>query len=206
MTVETKASGAFNVEIKALDPDDPAGQILATLTRPTTDRDDEVVDPGAFLPLPDHITIDADHGMSTFTTVASGKPFYDGDLLNFRGTFSTIPRAQEVRTLVTEGHVRTMSVAFRNAVREVDEKDGLVHIRKAELLNAAIVPIPSNREAVILSAKNLAACPKCAAAEESARTEDEGKAAAPAPAINVPANSAKAHTIVTMAMAEAALI
>src|SRR5687768_18109927 len=31
---------------------------------------------------------------------------------------SSIPRAQEVRTLVKEGHIRTTSVAFMNAVRE----------------------------------------------------------------------------------------
>ena len=185
--MDTKAFGAVTVALKALDPEDPAGQFEAVLSAPTMDRDGEVIDAKAFEPLPDHITIDVDHGMSTSTTVGSGTPFYDQDLLKFRGTFSTLPRAQEVRTLVTEGHVRKMSVAFMNAVRSTDE-NGATHITSAELLNAAIVPIPSNREASILSAKsaetgamNMAACPKCAAETLSTDTQD-GKAAASAPA------------------------
>ena len=204
--IETRQFGAVSVDLKALDPEDPAGQFEAILSAPTLDRDGEIIDGKAFDPLPDHITIDVDHGMSTSATVGSGKPFYDGDILKFRGTFSTVPRAQEVRTLVTEGHIRKMSVAFRAAVREVDPEDDRVHIRRAELLNAAIVPIPSNREASILSAKNLAVCPTCGQATKTAEADDEGKAAAPAPAINVPAVVAKAHAIATAALAEAALI
>ena len=183
MTPETKY-GAVNVTLKALDPDDPAGQFEAILSAPTLDRDGEIIDAKAFEPLPDHITIDVDHGMSTATTVGSGTPFYDGDLLKFRGTFSTLPRAQEVRTLVAEGHIRKMSVAFMNANREVSADDERVHIRSAELLNAAIVPIPSNRDASILSAKsaetaamNMAACPKCAADESASEMADLTKAA-----------------------------
>lgn len=154
---ETKAFGIVDVDIKATDPDDPAGSFEAILSAPTVDRDGEVIDPKAFEPLPDHITIDIDHGMSVATTVGSGVPYYEGDLLKFRGSFSTIARAQEVRTLVTEGHIRKMSVAFMNAKREDDPDDERPHIRRAELLNAAIVPIPSNREASILAAKAHAA-------------------------------------------------
>jgi len=55
------------------------------------------------------------------------------------------------------------------AVRE--EKDGVPHVVKAELLNGAFVPIPSNRESEVLSAKSYEAkastepvtlCAKCA--------------------------------------------
>lgn len=140
-------------EVKAVeDADgDPNGEFDVILSAPTLDRDGEVIDAKVFEPLPDHITFDIDHGMSTATTVGSGKPFYDGDVLRVRGTYSSIPRAQEVRTLVREGHIRTTSVAFMGAVRE--EKDGVPHIVKAELLNGAFVPIPSNRESVVLTAK-----------------------------------------------------
>ena len=153
-----------------------------------------VIDGRAFDPLPDHITIDIDHGMSVGTTVGSGTPYYEGDILKFRGTFSSIPRAQEVRTLVTEGHIRKMSVAFMNAARETDPDDERTHIRRAELLNAAIVPIPSNREASILAAKALAAEAHQRALEdapaEDAKTStdpDPEPAAAPAAAEDVPA-------------------
>lgn len=158
-------------EVKAVeDADgDPNGEFDVILSAPTLDRDGEVIDAKVFEPLPDHITFDIDHGMSTATTVGSGTPYYDGDVLRVKGTYSSIPRAQEVRTLVREGHIRTTSVAFMGAVRE--EKDGVPHIVKAELLNGAFVPIPSNRESVVLSAKSHAEqvntepaplCAKCA--------------------------------------------
>lgn len=150
-------------EVKAVeDADgDPNGEFDVILSAPTLDRDGEVIDAKVFEPLPAHITFDIDHGMSTATTVGSGVPFYDGDVLRVKGTYSSIPRAQEVRTLVREGHIRTTSVAFMGAVRE--EKDGVPHIVRAELLNGAFVPIPSNREAVILSAKSYDAALKAGA-------------------------------------------
>lgn len=142
-------------EVKAVEDTqgDPNGEFDVILSAPTTDRDGEVIDARCFDPLPDHITFDIDHGMSTATTVGSGTPRYEDDgTLRVRGTYSSIPRAQEVRTLVREGHIRTTSVAFMSAERE--QKDGVTHVTKAELLNGAFVPIPSNRESVVLSAKN----------------------------------------------------
>jgi len=143
-------------EVKAVeDSKNPNGEFDVVLSAPTLDRDGEIIDAKVFEPLPDHITFDIDHGMSTATTVGSGAPFYDDEgRLRVKGTYSSIPRAQEVRTLVSEGHIRTTSVAFMGAVRE--EKDGKPHVVKAELLNGAFVPIPSNRESVVLSAKSYA--------------------------------------------------
>lgn len=156
-------------EVKAVEnSENPNGEFDVILSAPTLDRDGEVLDAKIFEPLPDHITFDIDHGMSTATTVGSGTPFYDGDVLRVKGVFSSIPRAQEVRTLVREGHIRTTSVAFMGAVRE--EKDGVQHITKAELLNGAFVAIPSNRDALVLSAKSydekVAAAPLCAKCAE----------------------------------------
>jgi hypothetical protein len=141
-------------EVKSLDGEDPNGSFEVILSAPTLDRDGEIIDAKAFEPLPTHIPFDIDHGMSTATTVGSGTPRYEGDVLVVKGTFSSIPRAQEVRTLVTEGHIRTTSVAFMDAQRET--KDGVDHVTKAELLNGAFVPIPSNRDAGVLSAKRYA--------------------------------------------------
>lgn len=158
-------------EVKAVeDADgDPNGEFDVILSAPTLDRDGEVIDAKVFEPLPDHITFDIDHGMSTATTVGSGTPYYDGDVLRVKGTYSSIPRAQEVRTLVREGHIRTTSVAFMGAVRE--EKDGVPHVVKAELLNGAFVPIPSNRESVVLSAKSYAEALKAGARNSSKDAE-----------------------------------
>lgn len=142
-------------EVKSTDGEDPNGSFEAILSAPTLDRDGEVIDARAFEPLPDRIPIDIDHGMTVATTVGSGRPYYDGDVLKIAGTFSSIPRAQELRTLVTEGHVARMSVTFMDAERST--KDGVPHVTRAELLNAAFVPIPSNREAAVLVAKAFAA-------------------------------------------------
>ena len=136
--------------VKMLD-DDGRGTFEVVLSAPTLDRDGEVIDSGAFEPLPGHITFDIDHGLSVATTVASGVPSYEDGLLIVRGEFSSIPRAQEVRTLVREGHIRSTSVAFMDSKKEV--KDGIPHIVKAEILNGAFVPVPSNREAVVIAAK-----------------------------------------------------
>lgn len=141
-------------EVKSLDGDDPNGSFEAILSAPTLDRDGEVIDARAFEPLPDRIPIDIDHGMTVATTVGSGVPFYDGDVLKIRGSFSSIPRAQELRTLVKEQHIGRMSVTFMSAERST--KDGVPHVEKGELLNAAFVPIPSNREAAVLVAKAFA--------------------------------------------------
>jgi HK97 family phage prohead protease len=154
--IETKGVQVLTADIKAQKADD--GSYDITLSVPTQDRDGEVVDAGALKWLASgRMPIDVDHGMTVLTTVGSGIPVYDGDLLKLEDfRFASTPFAQDVKTLVDEGHVSKMSVAFLTAKREKDEKDGLVHVREAELLNAAIVAIPSNREADILVGKALA--------------------------------------------------
>jgi hypothetical protein len=146
----------LSAEVKAVDDDtSPNGAFEVILSAPTLDRDGEVIDAKAFDPLPDHITFDIDHGMSVSTTVGSGVPTYDGDLLKVNGKWASVPLAQTVRALVDEGHIRTTSVAFMGAKREV--KDGVPHIVKGELLNGAFVAIASNRQALVLASKSFTA-------------------------------------------------
>jgi prohead serine protease len=138
-------------------PDDDSADVFpgtfhVILSTPELDRDGEAIESKAFDPLPDHITFDVDHGMTTETTVGSGTPTYEDDgLLHVRGTWSSLQRAQDVRTLVREKHIRTTSVAYMFA--QYEQKDGVPTVTKAELLNGAFVAIPSNRGAVVLSAK-----------------------------------------------------
>ena len=146
-------SKAFTVDIMADGDGLKAGEFVAIMSAPTLDRDLEVIDAGAFAPLPEKITVDIDHAMSVRSVVASGTPFYDGDLLKIKGRFASTPLGQEVRTLVREGHLDRMSVTFRAAQRDVAE-DGVTHIKSAELLNVAFVVIPSNRDAAVLAAKS----------------------------------------------------
>lgn len=152
MDVETKEA-----TVTATGPADAfPGSFHVILSSPTRDRDGDTLLPGEWKqPLPEHITFDVDHGMSVASTVGSGRPSIDpatGNLL-VEGTWSSLPRAQEVRTLVREGHVRTTSVAF---ISERSEKGGARSVVR-EVLNGAFVSIPSNREAVVLAVKQLQA-------------------------------------------------
>lgn len=146
--METKT---LRAEVKTLDTEHPWGEFLVCLSAPTVDRDGELIEGRAFEPLPEHITFDVDHGLKTSAVVGSGRPYYDGDRLMVRGTFSSIPRAQEVRTLVNEGHIRTTSVAFHRAEKEA--KDGVTYITKAALLNGSFVPVPANPDALVVMSK-----------------------------------------------------
>lgn len=151
MNIMTKAVAVIE-DVPDTQETDPNGEFDVILSAQTLDRDgDTLLGDEWKTPLPDHITFDIDHGMSVATTVGSGRPFInDEGNLQVRGTYSSIPRAQEVRTLVREGHIRTTSVAFMT--HKSQQKDAKP-VR--ELLNGAFVAIPSNREAVVLSAKAL---------------------------------------------------
>jgi phage head maturation protease len=146
-----------NVERKSLDAtiedvgdsaDKPFGGFVAIASTPSLDRDGDRLASEEWLALPDHVTIDSDHGMSVSSTIGSARPYFDDEgRLMIDAAFSSIDRAQEVRTLIKEGHIRTVSVAF---LTDRSKKDGTP---RRELLNVGVVAIPSNRDAVILDAK-----------------------------------------------------
>lgn len=140
--------------------DEFPGSFEVILSAPTKDRDGDTLTPETWKqPLPEHITFDSDHGMSVASTVGSGVPRIDEQTGNLivAGTYSSLPRAQEVRTLVNEGHIRTTSVAFMT--EPSTEKDGTPGPKVRELLNGAFVAIPSNREALVLSSKSAVPSP-----------------------------------------------
>lgn len=141
-----------NVEAQVapvVDSTHPSGEFDVILSTDTLDRDGERLYLDEWkMPLPDHITIDSDHDMSVVSTVGSGKPFInDAGQLQVRGTFASTAHGQNVRTLVNEGHIKTVSVAFRVNKTQKDAKP----VR--ELLNAGFVAVPANPDAVVLSSK-----------------------------------------------------
>ena len=141
-----------NVEAQVapvMDSTHPSGEFDVILSTDTLDRDGERLYLDEWKqPLPDHITIDSDHDMSVVSTVGSGKPFInDAGQLQVRGTFASTSHGQNVRTLVNEGHIKTVSVAFRVDKTQKDAKP------QRELLNAGFVAVPANPEAVVLSSK-----------------------------------------------------
>ncbi|MGH3094573.1 MAG: hypothetical protein ACRDMV_01065 [Streptosporangiales bacterium] len=145
----------FTAQVKAAGDDD--GEFEVVLSTSGLDRDHERFAPYALQPLPEHINFDIDHRMSVEKIVGSGVPRYeqDGKAIVVRGKFASTPLAQMVRTLVTEGHVRTTSVAAMITDEGPDEDDGVWTLRGGELLNGAFAAIPTNPDAVVLAAKSL---------------------------------------------------
>jgi hypothetical protein len=126
----------------------PFGGFVAIASDESLDRDGERLYKSEWVtPLPDHITVDMDHGMSVATTIGSARPYFKGNALMIDASFSSIERAQEVRTLVFEKHIKTVSVA---ALVDRSQKSGTP---RRELLNVGIVAIPANKNAVILDSK-----------------------------------------------------
>ena len=135
--------------------EDFPGSFDVVLSAQTLDRDEEtLLQKDWKTPLPDRITFDSDHGMSVATTVGSGEPtFNDAGEIVVSGSYSSLQRAQDVRTLVNEGHIRTVSVAFMSTPST--EKGAPKGAKVRELLNGAFVAVPSNREALVLASKGM---------------------------------------------------
>lgn len=150
--MEIKAAGAVYAEVKALETSDPNGAFEAVLSTAIVDRDGEIVEPGAFNPLPKSIPIHVNHQfMDVAKVVGRGQPYYDGDTLKVKGIFASTPDAQVVRALVAEGMVQTMSVGFHQPTR--DTKDGIPRVTSAELIEASFVSVPANTDALVTMAK-----------------------------------------------------
>lgn len=129
----------------------PNGGFTAVLSTPSLDRDGDRLEREEWQePLPDRLPLDIDHGMTVADTVGSFVPYFDeaGRLL-MDAYFASTPKAQDARTLVNEGHIRSVSVAF------MTDKSKKAGEPRREILNAGIVAIPSNRDAQILDSKAL---------------------------------------------------
>jgi HK97 family phage prohead protease len=138
-------------EVKAAESENPSGEFEVILSAETLDRDGEIIDAKAFEPLPESIPFHAFHDFHD--PIGRGVPFYDGDILKARGTFASTPRAQEIRTLVSEGVIGHTSVGFMAATRKGKGDDATPHVTSGELLEGSFVSVPSNRDAAVLAAK-----------------------------------------------------
>lgn len=136
-------------ELKAAPRGAGPGTWEAVASMATLDRDGEIIDPGAFAPLPQDLPVHAFHDFSD--PVGRCVPRYDGGVLFVSGRFASTARAQEIREMVLDGTIGHMSVGFLAAKSR--DVDGVRHVTKAELLEVSFVSVPSNREALVLSAK-----------------------------------------------------
>lgn len=147
-------SKAF-ASIESVDEKDygPHGGFTAVLSTPSEDRDgDELFRDEWKSFTQERYPLDIDHGMSVADTIGSFVPYFDGQKMMMDARFANTAKAQEVRALVTPDesgirHIQSVSVAF---MVDKTKKSGTP---RRELLNAGIVAIPANRDAVILASK-----------------------------------------------------
>lgn len=152
----------------------PNGGFTAVLSTPSEDRDgDELYRDEWKSFTQERYPLDIDHGMSVKDTVGSFRPYFDGQKLMMEANFAPTGSAQEVRKLVTPDeagirHIQGVSVVF---MVDKTKKSGTP---RRELLNAGIVCIQSNRDAVILASKAASAIKDAVsgASEDGGELED----------------------------------
>lgn len=144
-------TGSIALTVKAVETTDGPGEFEAVISTTMKDRDGETVKAGALHPLPASIPIYYQHDWRTGALpVAKATPFYDGDVLKAAGTYASTARGQEMRSLVTEGIVDSMSVGFIKS----SSRGGI--ITKGTLIEASFTGIPINTGAKVLASKALA--------------------------------------------------
>lgn len=155
----------------------PTGGFTAVLSTPSEDRDGDRLMRDEWKEFTqERYPLDMDHGMSVADTVGSFVPYFDGDRMMMDAVFAKTAKAQDVRALVTPDengirHISSVSVAF---MTDKTKKSGEP---KRELLNAGIVAIPSNRDAVILASKAASALKDAFSNATEGEVPDEVKAA-----------------------------
>lgn len=143
-------TGSLALTVKAIDTTDGPGEFEAVISTSMKDRDGETVKAGALHPLPGSIPIYYQHDWrSGALPVAKATPFYDGDVLKATGTYASTARGQEMRSLVSEGIVDSMSVGFIKS----QSRGGV--ITKGTLIEASFTGIPVNTGAKVMASKAL---------------------------------------------------
>lgn len=129
-----------------------SGSFEAILSAPGEDREGEDVQAAEWQSLPDSIPINVDHNMTTAGLVGSAVPeIQDDGTLKVTGTYASTPLAQTVRTLVTEGHLKSMSVEFFRHTAYADNGD--IKSVSRELIGGAFTNYPAQPKAVVLNSK-----------------------------------------------------
>ena len=157
----------------------PNGGFTAVLSTPSEDRDFESLKRAEWIePFQESYPLDMDHGMSVADTVGSFTPYFDGDRLMMDAYFAGDEKSQRVRSLTTPDpttgrrHIGSVSVAFMTHKTKKSDNEPF-----RELLNAGVVAIPSNRDAVILASKAAHALKDAFSATPEGEVPEDVKAA-----------------------------
>jgi hypothetical protein len=126
------------------------GEWTAIASAPTVDRDREIVAAHALWWSAETLPVHDRHGGEL---IGSCTPWYKGDTLYVAGRFASTDRAQTIRALVVEGHMQTMSVMFVPESTQPGTGGVRTVITGGELLSIDFEPVPSNREARVLTSR-----------------------------------------------------
>lgn len=145
----------FELLLKAVDTSTP-GYFKFRASRPTVDRDGEVVDVSTFtLRKRTPIYIDHDHRTSKDALVATASLSMDGDDLIVEGKFLDTDQAQFIRAMLDDEEHRDaigMSIGALGVKRAV--KDGRPLLTGGEVMETSFTGIPSNRDTQLLGLKS----------------------------------------------------
>lgn len=136
------------IDCKSLDA--ATGGFDAILSTPDVDRDGESIDVKSWGDLPESIPVNTDHDMTIKGLIGTGTPRIQDGVVRLAVTFASTPEAQQIRTLVKEGHIRSTSVEFLRR-SSTDEKG--VKTTRREMIGAAVTNYPANPNATILGSK-----------------------------------------------------
>jgi hypothetical protein len=146
MDIQTKSVEAT---ISDVESSSDTGEFEVVLATSDLDRDGDTLKGDEWeLPLPNRIQFNTDHDHKVASTVGSAVPQLDGDKIICRGSWASTQHAQETRQLVKEGHITTVSVAYREKRNHKSAKPS------RELINGSFVVVPANPKAVVLSSKS----------------------------------------------------
>jgi hypothetical protein len=144
---------SFRADIKSVGDDDGPGEFEAILSTPQVDRENESVKAGA-LTLPDSLPIYVDHDWRTGALpVAKAVPSYVNGEIHVKGVYARHARAQDVRQLVTDRIIDSMSVGFLNGKRSRDQKSGVTAVTAGDAFEGSFTGIPINTGARVLASK-----------------------------------------------------
>lgn len=141
----------LGAEVKDIDPN---GTWTAVASAPVLDRDNERILPGALLWRSPSIPVHAGHSFKVESLIGRCSPRYDAKgVLWVDGRFGSSTLAQATRAQVVDGTLNTMSIVFTNAAKR-QSKDGThTEVVSGELVACDFVTIPSNPDALVLSAR-----------------------------------------------------
>lgn len=136
------------IDCKSLESE--TGGFDAILSTSDVDRDGESIDIKSWGDLPESIPVNADHDMTIKGLIGTGVPRIEDGVVRLAVTFASTPEAQEIRTLIKEGHIRSTSVEF---IRRSSTDAKGVKTTRREMIGAAVTNYPANPNAVIVGSK-----------------------------------------------------